>query len=222
MLQATVYNFEGKETDQIKLPDRLFNLPWNNDLVHQVVTALRANQRRSLADTKDRSEVRGGGKKPWRQKGTGRSRHGSSRSPIWVGGGVTHGPSADKDYSQKINKKMRTKAFLTILSKKLTDGEIVFVQDLPVAEAKTKLAQNYLNNLASAGFSKINYKKGRRALLAWPQVNELASRSFNNIPGTQVTNWQDLNSLDLLNYKYLVVVGPTDSLKVLQTRAKVG
>jgi len=128
-MKVKVYNWEGKEIDTTEVPEKLFGLKWNDDLVHQVATALRANLRRTIADTKDRSEVRGGGKKPWRQKGTGRARHGSSRSPIWVGGGITHGPLSEKNYSQKINKKMKAKAFFTVLSRKLSDGEVVFVSD---------------------------------------------------------------------------------------------
>ncbi|MCX6712547.1 MAG: 50S ribosomal protein L4, partial [Candidatus Vogelbacteria bacterium] len=176
MIEAKIYNFEGKEIGKAELPEAIFGVKWNNDLVYQVTNALQANLRRPIADTKDRSEVRGGGKKPYKQKGTGQARHGSRRSPIWAGGGITHGPLSDKNYSQKVNKKMRTKAFFAVLSRKQKEGEVIFVQDLPVTEAKTKQAQIYLNNLAKAGFAKINYKKGSRALLAWPKKNEQALR----------------------------------------------
>ena len=217
-METKIYNQDGKESGKIDLPEKIFGVKWNNDLVYQVAMALQANLRRPLADTKDRSEVSGGGKKPYRQKGTGRARHGSSRSPIWTGGGVTHGPLSEKNYSQKVNKKMRVKAFLTVLSKKLTDGEIIFVQDLALAEGKTKQAQTYLNNLAKAGFEKINYKKGKRALLAWPKANERALRSFHNIPSAQTAELANLNLLDLLNYKYIVMVEPEKSLEVLQKK----
>jgi large subunit ribosomal protein L4 len=218
MIEAKVYNFEGKETGKAELPEAIFGVKWNNDLVYQVANALQANLRRPIADTKDRSEVRGGGKKPYRQKGTGRARHGSSRSPIWEGGGITHGPLSIKNYSQKVNKKMRTKAFLTVLSRKLAEGEVIFVQDLPLAEAKTKQAQVYLNNLAKAGFAKINYKKGKRALLAWPKLGESITRSFRNITSAETADLRNLNILDLLNYKYLVIANPAESLTVLKTR----
>ncbi|MFA5023163.1 MAG: 50S ribosomal protein L4 [Candidatus Paceibacterota bacterium] len=220
MIEAKVYNFEGKETGKAELPEAIFGLKWNNDLVYQVTTALQANLRRPLADTKNRAEVRGGGKKPYRQKGTGRARHGSSRSPIWEGGGITHGPLSIKNYSQKVNKKMRAKAFLTVLSRKLAEGELIFVQDLPLAEAKTKQAQTYLNNLAKAGFEKINYKKGKRALLAWPKGNEQALRSFRNIQSAQTADLKNLNILDLLSYKYLVITNPVESLAVLKAKAE--
>lgn len=219
-MEAKIYNFEGKEIGKAELPEAIFGVKWNNDLVYQVTNALQANLRRSVADTKDRAEVRGGGKKPYRQKGTGRARHGSSRSPIWTGGGVTHGPLSVRNYSQKVNKKMRAKAFLAVLSRKLKEQEIILVQDWPLAEAKTKQAQIYLNNLAKAGFAKINYRLGKRALVAWPKITESIQRSFRNIPSVQAADLHNLNILDLLNYKYLVIVEPTKSLEVLTTRAK--
>lgn len=220
MIETKVYNFEGKETGKAELPEAIFGLKWNNDLVYQVANALQANLRRPIADTKNRAEVRGGGKKPYRQKGTGRARHGSSRSPIWEGGGITHGPLSIKNYSQKVNKKMRAKAFFTVLSRKLAEGEVIFVQDLPLAVAKTKQAQVYLNNLAKAGFEKINYKKGKRALLAWPKGSALAERSFRNIPSAVASDLRNLNVLDLLNYKYLVISDPAESLTVLKAKAE--
>lgn len=220
MIEAKVYNFEGQESGKASLPEVIFGVKWNNDLVYQVAIAMQANLRRTIADTKSRSEVSGGGKKPWRQKGTGRARHGSSRSPIWVGGGTTHGPLSEKDYSQKINKKMKSKAFFTVLSKKMADGEVVLVQDFPVTVAKTKQAQTYLNNLAKAGFDKINYKKGKRALVSTAKKEENLSKSFKNIQSATVSDLRDINLLDLLSYKYLVITNPAESLAVLKTRAK--
>src|ERR1043166_6090887 len=129
-IQSKIYDQKGGEAGTINLPARVFGAPWRSDLVHQVVESMRSNKRAGTADTKDRGEVRGGGKKPWKQKGTGRARHGSSRSPLWVGGGVTHGPLAEKNYKRKISKKMRAQALFSVLSKKLKDGEIIFVDTL--------------------------------------------------------------------------------------------
>ena len=220
MIEAKVYNFEGKEFGKAELPESIFGVKWNNDLVYQVATAMQANLRRSIADTKDRAEVSGGGKKPWRQKGTGRARHGSSRSPIWRSGGITHGPLSERNFSQKINKKMKSKAFFTVLSRKLAEGEVVFVQDLPLATVKTKQAQTYLNNLAKAGFERINYKSGKRALISTAKSDEKTAKSFKNIPSAKADTLSNLNLLDILNYKYLVITNPADSLTILKTRAK--
>jgi len=220
MIEAKVYNFAGEAFGKAELPEALFGLKWNNDLVYQVATAMQANLRRPIADTKDRSEVRGGGKKPWRQKGTGQARHGSRRSPIWIGGGITHGPLKEKNYSQKINQKMKVKAFFSVLSRKLADGEVIFVQDLPLSAAKTKQAQTYLDNLAKAGFERINYKRGKRALVTWPKVETATAKSFQNLPGATTASLRDLNLLDLLNYKYLVLTKPVESLTVLQSKVK--
>ena len=118
-MNAKVYNQSGKEAGEIKLPEAVFGLPWNvsaERLVHQVTVSMMGNQRIPIAHTKTRGEVSGSGIKPWRQKGTGRARHGSRRSPIWVGGGVSGGPRNDKNFSRKINKKMKTKALFTVLS----------------------------------------------------------------------------------------------------------
>ena len=115
---------EGKKVSTITLPESIFGVKWRNDLVHQVTTAMQANTRQNRANTKDRSEVRGGGKKPWKQKGTGQARVGSSRSPIWRHGGVTFGPRSERDYSEKINRKMRVSALVSVLSKVLSRGKL--------------------------------------------------------------------------------------------------
>src|SRR3972149_5550000 len=146
-MEEKLYNQEGKEVGKLELPEYVFNLPWNADLVHQVSVSMMANIRMPLAHAKTRGEVRGGGKKPWRQKGTGRARHGSSRSPIWVGGGVTHGPRNDKIFDKKVNKKMKAKALYTILSAKYKKGEVLFVDDLSLRAIKTKDARDTLASL---------------------------------------------------------------------------
>src|SRR3990167_5939340 len=125
-MKSDVYNAQGKKAGSVELPESVFGVKWNDSLMHQVVTSMQANARPSVAHTKSRGEVRGGGKKPWRQKGTGRARHGSSRSPIWKGGGVTHGPRNEKVYTRAIPRNMRAKALFMALSRKLNDNEIIF------------------------------------------------------------------------------------------------
>ena len=150
-METKVYNQQGKESGSVKLPESIFGLPWDSKterLVHQVYVAMAGNQRTPTAHTKNRGEVSGTGKKPWKQKGTGRARHGSRRSPIWVGGGVAHGPRNERDYSRKINKKMKNKALFAVLSRKFKDGEMVFLDNLLFKTPKTKEAKGIVNSLA--------------------------------------------------------------------------
>src|SRR5581483_11871569 len=155
-MEAKIYNIKGAEAGKIKLSEKVFGQAWNADLVHQVMHSMMSTARKPIAHTKTRGEVRGGGKKPWQQKGTGRARHGSTRSPIWVGGGVAHGPRNEKNYESTVTKKMKTKALYTILSRKWKDGEIIFVDSLKPEEAKTKHAVAALKSLAAVkGFEKL-------------------------------------------------------------------
>ena len=159
-MDATIYNLKGKEAGTISLPESVFGLKWNADLVHQVVTSMESTARSTVAHTKNRGEVRGGGKKPWQQKGTGRARHGSIRSPIWVGGGVTHGPRNEKVFDRKVNKKMKAKALYTILSAKYKKGEVLFVDDLSLRAIKTKDARDTLASLSKVkGYTDILNKR---------------------------------------------------------------
>src|SRR5579872_7365345 len=136
-LSATVYDQKGKESGTVTLPDAVFGLKWNADLAHQVATSMESSARTNVAHTKNRGDVRGGGKKPWQQKGTGRARHGSTRSPLWVGGGVAHGPRNDKNYNRKINRKMKSAALAAVLSAKAKANEIILVEDFALP-GKTK------------------------------------------------------------------------------------
>lgn len=218
-MEANIYNKDGKVVGQVKLPDAIFGLKWNADMVAQVVHSMMSNKRQGNADTKGRGEVRGGGKKPWKQKGTGRARHGSIRSPIWVGGGVTHGPLSEKNYSRKINRKMKNKALFTALSAKLKDNEIIFVDSFEMSAPKTKEAEGSLKSLSKvSGFDKISFKKGNRALIVTPDKNENMMKSFGNLKATKVWEARDLSPLDVLNYKYLVITNPEKSLAVLSGR----
>lgn len=220
MQKSNLYNQKGEKIGEAVLPESIFGLAWNGDLVHQVVVSMNANARETLAHTKGRGEVRGGGKKPWRQKGTGRARHGSRRSPIWVGGGVSHGPRKDRDYSVKINKKMRTKALFTALSEKARDGEIVFIDTLNFDKPRTTVVAGLLKGLAGSGLKKINFKTGNRALFSIPKREENLEKSFANIKSSMLDETRNLNPVEVLNYKYVVFVNPIESIKILESRIK--
>jgi len=214
-MNATLYNQEGKTVGEITLPTELFERKWNPDLVHRVAVAMSANARMPIAHTKDRSEVSGGGRKPWQQKGTGRARHGSSRSPIWVHGGV-HGPRNDKVYTQKINKRERYAALLSILSKKASEGEVLFVDALNLKDGKTKTAGGVMAKLAKATeHSELTYKSGKRAIVGVPAHEEMTARSLRNLPVIAYEMVRNLSVADLVTYKYLILVSPEESFKVL-------
>lgn len=218
-LQTKIYDQKGGEAGTINLPAKVFAAKWRADLVHQVVEGMRSNKRSGTADTKDRGEVRGGGKKPWKQKGTGRARHGSTRSPIWVGGGVTHGPLSDKNYKRKISKKMRAQALFSVLSKKLKDNEILFVDSLALSKIKTKDAVNVMKNLAKAsGFKPLAESKKARVLTALFTRNVEAEKSFRNLPQLEMVFLQNLNPMDVLNHKYLLIENPAEAVKFLESR----
>lgn len=218
-METTVYNQKGKETGKLALPESVFGLPWNADLVHQVFVSMMSNLRTTVAHVKDRGAVRGGGKKPWRQKGTGRARHGSSRSPIWVGGGVTHGPSNEKVYTRKINKGMKAKALRVVLSKKFKDGEVLFVESLAFKAPKTAEAKVVLDSFASIkGFEYIAKKKQNVLHVALPTKDVAVEKSFRNFSTLSVGELRNLNVLDILNKKYLVIVDPKEAIKFLEAK----
>jgi len=221
-MDAKVFSKEGKETGKVTLSEVVFGAPWNPDLVHEVVVGMQANARAGTAHTKDRSEVRGGGKKPWRQKGTGRARHGSRRSPIWTGGGVTFGPRNEKDYSVKINKKVKAKALASVLSKKLADEEVLFVEDLNFTEPKTKEAKTVIAALAAgSGRETLATKRRNAALVILADRNLAVEKSFRNFGNIEVIQAKDVNPVELLTYKYVVVVNAPASVEVLEKRVTV-
>lgn len=211
-MEATLYNTKGEKAGTIELPERIFGLPWNADLVHQVVVSMQANARRGRAHTKDRGEVRGGGRKPWQQKGTGRARHGSIRSPLWRGGGVTHGPRKDKIYAKKINRRMRQKALLVSLSRKFKDGEIIFVDSIAMQEPKTKNAKEILSALANAGFG---LKNTNAALIVLPRAHKPTEKSFRNFGNIATTTVSNLNPVSVFGTKYLILSEPQAAFEVL-------
>lgn len=212
---------EGKKVGSIALPDSIFGLQWKSDLVHQVTTAMQANLRQNRAHTKDRSEVSGGGKKPWKQKGTGQARHGSSRSPIWRHGGITFGPRNVRNYSEKINKKMRIGALLSVLSRKAKDGEIILVDKFTFNAPKTSAAKTVIEKLAkSAGAEELVTKKKNTALLALASYNKNATKSFGNFSNVMTEEVRSMNPVDVLTHKYLIIENPEAAFKVLAARAE--
>ena len=220
-MDATIYSIDGKKSGTVALPENVFGVRWNADLVKQVSDSLLSAKRKPIAHTKNRGEVRGGGKKPWQQKGTGRARHGSIRSPIWVGGGVTGGPRKDKNFDRKVSKKMRAKALYTILSQKFRDGEVLFVDSLVLAEPKTRVAIKALSSLSSVkGFEYIFSKRNNATVIATSGKNKETERAFDNLGNIEVVEARNLDPLSLLEYKYLVIENPKVSLGVLPGIAK--
>ena len=218
-METTIYSNKGIASGSLKFPEAIFDLPWNGDLVHQVAVAIQANMRDSIAHAKDRSQVSGGGKKPWAQKGTGRARHGSTRSPIWRHGGVTHGPLSEKDYSQKINRKMRTKALFTVLSQKMRDGEIMFVDNFALENIKTKEAAKVLLDLSKIkGFERLASKRKNTALISVKGRNEIVEKSFSNIPSVMVDKVEDMSVVDALSARYLIITAPEEAIKFFESK----
>jgi large subunit ribosomal protein L4 len=207
-MKVKVYNQKGEEVEEMELPEEIFGREINPDLIHQVAYCMMANKRKSFAHTKTRAEVRGGGKKPWPQKGTGRARHGSIRSPIWVGGGVTFGPRKEKKYQKKIPKKMKRLALFSALSGKLKDNEVILLDALKVDQPKTKLMAKILNSLREKLI-----KKGS-ILIALPKKDDNLKRATKNIPDVETIEARNLNVLDLLSFKYLILL--KDSVKVIK------
>ena len=200
-MKADVYNLKNEVVGSVELPENVFGARWNATLVKQVLEAQLANKRSPWAHTKTRGEVRGGGKKPWRQKGTGRARHGSTRSPIWVGGGKSHGPRNERDYSQKVNKKMKRVALFAALSRKAKDGEVKVMDTFALEAAKTKVLSGVLMNLLAM-------KKGAKrydALLVSDATNKNLFRASSNLQKAKAIDAASLNIFDILNHKNLLI-----------------
>jgi len=202
MLSASLYNLEGEQTGTVELPEKVFGLEINNDLLYSAINIQLANRRKHLAKTKDRSEVRGGGIKPWRQKGTGRARHGSIRSPLWVGGGVTFGPRTEKVFTKKINKKARRKAMFMALSSKLKDKELIVLEELKLKEKKTKLVVQMINKILKQAIAGAGQAKPS-ILIAFSQKDENLIKASRNLAQVKIVPVNSLNVFDLLSHKYL-------------------
>lgn len=192
-MQVPVYNLEGDVVEQVELRDDIFGLTVNEPLLHQAVVRQMANQRQGTASTKTRAEVAGSTKKLYRQKGTGRARHGSIKSPIYRGGGITFGPKP-RSYAQKMPKKMRRAALCSALSAKVAAEQLVLLESLDFAEPKTKQMVAVLGRFAA-----------RSALVVLPDVNMNVVKSARNIPGVATMPVQNLNVLDVLRYQHLLM-----------------
>lgn len=208
-LDITVYNQDGKEAGNVNLPSEIFGLKVNSDLVAQAVRAQMANSRENIAHAKDRSEVRGGGRKPWKQKGTGRARHSSIRSPLWAGGGVTFGPRKEKNFAVKINKKMKCQALFMALSGKLRDGELIILDDLKLKQAKTKemaqVIKNIFGTVVSAREKSLTPVRIPNAMIILAKNDETVVRATKNLPKIRTIGVNSLNIVDLLSVKYLLM-----------------
>jgi len=200
-MKTDLYNIRNESVGSIELPDEVFGIKWNPALVKQVVLAQLANKRRPWAHAKNRSEVRGGGRKPWRQKGTGRARHGSIRSPLWVGGGKSHGPQKERDYSEKVNKKMRRLAMFSILSKKFKDKEVKVFDNFSIHAPKTKILASTLRLFIEPKKTKERFDV---LLISNPEDKNL-SRAGANLQKTKVLTPTTLNPYDLMKYKNIFI-----------------
>ncbi len=211
-IKVNVYNQKAEAVGDIKLSDKVFGLKTNEALVHQAMVTQMANERQNLAHTKDRSEVRGGGRKPWAQKGTGRARAGSNRSPIWMGGGVTFGPRSERNYKKQINKKMKQKALLMVLSDKVANNSLTVIESFDIKEFKTKTIDSLLK--------KINDKKDekRSVLIINDKKDEKTKYSSKNLVGVKYINIDNLNIVDLLAKRGVVI--SKDSIKIIEKQYK--
>ncbi len=211
---AKIYNQSGEIIGDIDLPEKIFNLKINPNLVHQAYVTQLANSRQVLAHTKGRGEVRGGGKKPWRQKGTGRARHASIRSPIWKGGGVAFGPTKERNFKKKINKKMKKQALLMALSSKVKDNQFLIVNDFYFENSKTKEAFLALKKVSA---NLTGYRESKKIkdsiLIITPKHDKNIKRSVGNLQFAKVISAGDLNIREVLENKFLILL--KDSLPIL-------
>lgn len=202
MAKVSVYNWEGKEVGSVELMPEVFGVKAKIGLLHEVVRGMTANDRQVLAHTKTKGEVSGGGKKPWKQKGTGRARHGSIRSPIWRGGGVTFGPRKDRNFKVKINKKTKKLAFLMALSEKVKDGALLLLENFNLETPKTKLVGSLLKKLPL---------KCKKVLLVFPKRQDVENMGMaaRNIPNVNQADLGSLNLIDLLKNDTILTVKDT-------------
>lgn len=217
MAKTTVYNQAGDKVKEIELNPKVFGVEVKPEVVSQAINIQQANARAVLAHAKDRSEISGGGRKPWRQKGTGRARHGSIRSPLWRGGGVTFGPSNDRNFELKINKKEKRKALLMGLSDKAAHDKVIVLDAFSLEEAKTKKFNDVLKNLKLREVKPGKDEKKKpepRVLVVLPEKNEAAYKASRNIVKADTILANNLNVADVVKAQYLVI--PESAISVIE------
>jgi len=207
-MKIVIYNQQGEEVGTTLLPKEIFGVKVSLDLVHQVIVSQLANRRKILAHTKTRAEVRGGGRKPWRQKGTGRARHGSIRSPLWRHGGVTFGPRKERVFKKIIPKKMKRKALFMVLSAKVKNNLLILLDKLKLEQLKTKLTKSMVEILRKLPC------KNESSLIVLPELDKNLILATRNLPDIETIQARDLNALNLLSFKYLIM--PEESIKVIK------
>ena len=203
MPKIDVYDIEGKKVKSIELKDEIFGIEPNEKVVHSVLVNYLANQRQGTQSTKTRAEVRGGGKKPWRQKGTGRARQGSIRAPQWIKGGIALGPKP-RSYKYTVNKKEKRLAIKSLLSSKVLENELIVIDNIQLKEIKTKEMVRILENIKAEG----------KTLIMLPEREEKVQKSARDIEGVKTTLVNTINVYDLLKYKNLVIT--MDTVKKLE------
>jgi large subunit ribosomal protein L4 len=218
-MKVNVYTTEGKVKKTLELPEEIFAAKWNADLVAQVLTSQASNRRAGTAHTKNRAEVRGSHKKPWAQKGSGRARHGSAQSPLWKGGGVTFGPRNDKNYKKVIPKGMKVAALFSLLSAKVKEGKVLFVDNLDLKTGKTKDADEMMKGLSNVeGFTTLRHKKANNVYLSVKKGEDMTKKAFRNLPYLTLHNMDDLNPLDIANTRYLLISNVEETVEYLSSK----
>ncbi|MDF1496658.1 MAG: 50S ribosomal protein L4 [Patescibacteria group bacterium] len=208
MPSVKIYNVNGDVVGQAELSDNHFGVKPKNALVHEVVVAQEANSRNAVANTKTRGEVSGGGKKPWKQKGTGRARHGSTRSPIWKGGGVTFGPRGNRNFSVKINRKTKQKVLFMVLSDKVNHEQLLLIDVLPIETPKTAVAAKWFKQLPV----------GRRTMVVTAKSNPTLLRMVKNLPNVQLTTVNALHVADMI--KFPTILFEKDAVEAFESLYK--
>lgn len=240
MPKINIYNQKGEKTGDVKLSEKIFGMEVNEALVHQAVVTQMGKERQVLAHTKGRADVRGGGKKPWKQKGTGRARAGSSRSPIWIGGGVTFGPLKTRNFSKKINKKMKQNAIFMVLSDRVTDNRLIALDEFKTDEFKTKNVIAIIEKLEKVLDKDLSKKEKsldnsvkendvkdkkeaiktkkvspkRSILIVNDKSDEKIKFSGRNISGAKIINLDNINIVDLIKFRNLIFT--SDAIKKLE------